>query len=1059
MTAAHCASSDELDFRLTFEETTAQPSAPKDIEPDDSASFYIFNVDHGLSAVNQPNCLPRPDHEPSRSSWSPTSCFQGYKTYDGTNDVQEPNFSPSAGPKTFECPSIQITSISPSCHHDGENTHELHNSCPANNYVERPSRDHLYLQLEPSYREPCLSPSPGSSISSRSWFSDASSCESISHIYDDVETELNEAAARFSLGSPLASPSCSPRGFPGDDAWQQFNYSTSLSPRQSPCHSPRTSITDENWLSPRPTSRPSSRPTSPYGKRRHSSADICCQGSVSPHHSPTPSPSHSPRGSITEDTWINSSHSSVAILSPSQCFQETDIPLKTRKTSEDQSATLLGKIDLCSEDQGGLSPSLETSSEDCTSSALSLKKDTSTDQFLSVPSPFTWSKPKSGHTPIFRTSSLPPLDWPLPSHYGQCELKVEVQPKTHHRAHYETEGSRGAVKAVTGGHPVVKLVGYTEKAINLQMFIGTADDRYLRPHAFYQVHRITGKTVATASQEIIITSTKVLEIPLLPENNMCASIDCAGILKLRNSDIELRKGETDIGRKNTRVRLVFRVHIPQPSGKVLSLQTASIPIECSQRSAQELPQVDKYNLNSCLVTGGAEMVITGSNILPESKVIFIERGQDGRPQWEVEAKILAEKKQATEIVVEIPPYHNKSILIAVQVQFYLCNGKRKRSQSQRFTYTPVLLKRECPEEKDISAASSLSPTHIVSVSGQQSLHSNTPCQKSNHNNLMPSMEQGLGCPSQPLYLSLGNHGVAGISQGRNVNGRAECLRTALEQLYHVSPSAARSSYTSLQSNEMYNEQSSLPLHLASAQGYDPLCFQQEGAVPQLVTVDHQSLAMIQYHSSSASSASSSRAITEPLVHSVQSAHLQQISYHCPNARQNTGPSSSTNQLTDHSPIQLTSVSHHLTKPGPVSSHSGTSSSPLTHSPLSSPSSPQMQSMPYQRSTSSSVASSSSSMVHSGHLPPQTHSVGLPSLPHPVTLGHHAMQDSPSFLSDDVLPVKSEPEDGELSFQTIGLQDITLDDVNEIIGRDMSHGSTRIRQDCRKSAAFGVPEEG
>lgn len=63
-----------------------------------------------------------------------------------------------------------------------------------------------------------------------------------------------------------------------------------------------------------------------------------------------------------------------------------------------------------------------------------------------------------------------------------------------------------------------------------------------------------------------------------------SSIDCAGILKLRNSDIELRKGETDIGRKNTRVRLVFRVHIPQPSGKVLSLQTASIPVECCKIS-------------------------------------------------------------------------------------------------------------------------------------------------------------------------------------------------------------------------------------------------------------------------------------------------------------------------------------------------------------------------------------------------------------------------------------------------------------------------------------------
>jgi len=67
-----------------------------------------------------------------------------------------------------------------------------------------------------------------------------------------------------------------------------------------------------------------------------------------------------------------------------------------------------------------------------------------------------------------------------------------------------------------------QLLGYSEKPVNLQMFIGTADDRYLRPHAFYQVHRITGKTVATASQEIIIASTKVLEIPLLPENNMSA---------------------------------------------------------------------------------------------------------------------------------------------------------------------------------------------------------------------------------------------------------------------------------------------------------------------------------------------------------------------------------------------------------------------------------------------------------------------------------------------------------------------------------------------------------
>ncbi len=68
---------------------------------------------------------------------------------------------------------------------------------------------------------------------------------------------------------------------------------------------------------------------------------------------------------------------------------------------------------------------------------------------------------------------------------------------------------------------------------------------------------------------------------------LCCSIDCAGILKLRNSDIELRKGETDVGRKNTRVRLVFRTHLPlappvAPPGRVLALQVASLPIECCE---------------------------------------------------------------------------------------------------------------------------------------------------------------------------------------------------------------------------------------------------------------------------------------------------------------------------------------------------------------------------------------------------------------------------------------------------------------------------------------------
>lgn len=68
----------------------------------------------------------------------------------------------------------------------------------------------------------------------------------------------------------------------------------------------------------------------------------------------------------------------------------------------------------------------------------------------------------------------------------------------------------------------LQLTGYSERPVSLLLFIGTADDRCLRPHAFYQVHRVTGKMVATSCQEKILASTKVLEIPLLPENDMAA---------------------------------------------------------------------------------------------------------------------------------------------------------------------------------------------------------------------------------------------------------------------------------------------------------------------------------------------------------------------------------------------------------------------------------------------------------------------------------------------------------------------------------------------------------
>ncbi|XP_023646099.1 nuclear factor of activated T-cells, cytoplasmic 3 isoform X2 [Paramormyrops kingsleyae] len=986
-----------------------------DLESDENGSFYIFNVGQPPSLVNQPIGIPRHGPQSHSPVVSVPPRSHAYKGYEFSYDV--PRYSPTGVSKAFECPSIQITSISPSCQQGMEASggHLVTGDAEAED-TDRPlSRGHLYLPLETSFRDLPMSSSPCSSLSSRSWFSDASSCESFSHVYDDVDSELNEAAARFTLGSPLTSPGCSPLGGPAEEPWQRARAAlcSQLSPRQSPGHSPghspRASVTDENWLSPRPSSRPSSRPpsrpASPCGKRRHSSADLCRPGSASPHHSPGPTPGHSPRGSVTEDTWVGSP--SLGMSLPFQCCpSEADIPSKTRKTSQDR-VSLPGKCDLGLEDPSCMSPALDSPVED------TLKKETLGEQFLSVPSHFTWNKPKPGHTPIFRASSLPPLDWPLPSQFGQYELKIEVQPKAHHRAHYETEGSRGAVKAASGGHPVVKLTGFNEKPVNLQMFIGTADDRYLRPHAFYQVHRITGKTVATASQEIIIASTKLLEIPLLPDNNMSASIDCAGILKLRNSDIELRKGETDIGRKNTRVRVVFRVHVPQASGKVLSLQVASIPVECSQRSAQELPQVDKCSLNSCPISGGEEMVIMGSNFFPESKVIFQEKGPEGRPQWEVEAKVVRERSHGSSLVLEVPPYHNKAASSPVQVQFFVCNGKRKRSQCQRFTYLSVV-KQEHRDEMDLPVGppAALSQAHHLARPRQPSPDSLQP-----HDSLLSGSPQSLvaGLPApQQVYPHLGAPSFQQLSPLEAHGLGPDCQMVGAALGYTTAPPPPCPAYQSIPCALRYNGQPSLPMTTTSPQAYEPITtYQLDPATSHPLNLG------VLYHSSLGTASSS--VPPGPLTHG--SSHLHSLGFPCPN------------------PGQAPCPSYPNTASCPSSA---TAPPPTVPSPHSGPSSPQLPPLPYQSpnggSASSPSPTSSSPLMHlpcSGQASPQASSPGMGSLASAGALCPPLTPRSPFSPEGERLHIKQEPEDKELTFQSIGLQDITLDDVNEIIGRDMS----------------------
>ncbi|XP_029012799.1 nuclear factor of activated T-cells, cytoplasmic 2 isoform X2 [Betta splendens] len=624
---------EDLEFDYLFEyEPSCSDFAGEGVQDDPNLASQKI-----LSAASEP-AFPLDE----ASSYCTKSCSPSFHEHNGAalsayDSPEVRHFLDGTRPAGLAVsPRIKITYSHEHYNHgpDSLQSHHLNNCCRPTLAV--PGHDAL------AYREPqCLS--PASSNSSASWHSETP--------------------------SPWASPCVSPSGGqnPGDLCPRLQGIQTG-SPRTSPSTSPRA---EDGGLGRRsPSSRPGSRSASPQGKRTY---DMYRNPGLVPGHR---SRSPSPHGGGHEDANANAHYAHGSPADGVNGFggaQPGLVPTKMGKTST----------------QGyPLYPDAHGDGSYLVSCEHDVKSKPALEPFFVIPP--MWHKPLVANMCSIPASSLPPLEWPVPSYTDQYELHIEVQPRPHHRAHYETEGSRGAVKAPTGGHPVVQLHGYRGKEpLGLQIFIGTADERILKPHAFYQVHRITGKTVTTTSYEKVINGTKVLEIPLEPKNNMKAVIDCAGILKLRNADIELRKGETDVGRKNTRVRLVFRVHIPQSGGQHVSLQVASQPIECSQRSAHELPMVEKQDMDSCSVLGGQQMILTGQNFSSDSKVIFTEKTQDGQQIWEMEATVDKDKSQPSMLFVEVPPYRDAATCRSVKVNFYVINGKRKRSQPQHFTFTPL----------------------------------------------------------------------------------------------------------------------------------------------------------------------------------------------------------------------------------------------------------------------------------------------------------------------------------------------------------------------------------
>ncbi|KAM7414402.1 hypothetical protein PAMA_019289 [Pampus argenteus] len=275
------------------------------------------------------------------------------------------------------------------------------------------------------------------------------------------------------------------------------------------------------------------------------------------------------------------------------------------------------------------------------------------------------------------------LSTQFPQRSDGKELKILVQPETQHRARYLTEGSRGSVKDRTQqGFPTVKLEGVSESVV-LQVFVANDAGR-VKPHGFYQACRVTGRNT-TACKEVDIEGTTVIEIPLEPNNDMTLAVDCVGILKLRNADVEARIGVAGSKKKSTRARLAFRVGIPQPDGSVLTLQVPSSPILCTQPAG--VPEILKKSLHSCSVRGGEEVFIIGKNFLKGTKVIFQENIADDN-SWQSEAKIDMDLFHQNHLIVTVPPFHNQSITSPASVGIFVMTNAGRSHDAQPFTYTP-----------------------------------------------------------------------------------------------------------------------------------------------------------------------------------------------------------------------------------------------------------------------------------------------------------------------------------------------------------------------------------
>jgi len=279
--------------------------------------------------------------------------------------------------------------------------------------------------------------------------------------------------------------------------------------------------------------------------------------------------------------------------------------------------------------------------------------------------------------------------WNATTSDGQITFKIVSQPEIQHRARYQTEGSRGAIKDRAGtGFPTLRLEGYC-RPTKIQIFIGN-DLGKVTPHMFYQVCRVTGKN-SNPCGEKKLDGTDVIELSFEPHlGNMTIVCDCVGILKERFADVEARfpklKTWKNVKKKSTKCRLVFRTVVENSRGEPETLQVVSDVINCTQLPGT--PEILKMSSSGCTVEGGEELWIIGKNFLKDTKVIF-SHSVVGKmePLWTKFTEPDQDLFHQTHLITKIPAFYNTDIQEEVDVTVHIKCGD-KLSDPAPFTYRP-----------------------------------------------------------------------------------------------------------------------------------------------------------------------------------------------------------------------------------------------------------------------------------------------------------------------------------------------------------------------------------